>query len=112
MVYNGLNLLVLGGFVLQTGLVIIDGWLKMAAPAQTAVLFKELRLTLHSILEELIRKPQVCYISAYGQVLVYILVELKSNFLGCSLIFVTKNPLNPDFVSSVLGFPVHVSLFG
>ncbi|CAK9165418.1 unnamed protein product [Ilex paraguariensis] len=41
----------------QTGLVTIDGWLKMAAPAQTAVLFKELRLTLHSILEELIRKP-------------------------------------------------------
>lgn len=44
---------------MQTGLVTIDGWLKMAAPAQTAVLFKELRLTLHSILKELIRKPQV-----------------------------------------------------
>lgn len=41
----------------QTGLVTIDGWLKLTAPAQTAVLFKELRLTLHSILKELIRKP-------------------------------------------------------
>ncbi|KAK2413013.1 RNA helicase family protein [Trifolium repens] len=42
----------------QTGLVIIDGWLKLNAPAQIAVLFKELRLTLHSILKELIRKPE------------------------------------------------------
>ncbi|KAL2513889.1 RNA helicase family protein [Forsythia ovata] len=42
----------------QTGLISVDGWLKMAAPAQTAVLFKELRLTLHSILKELIRNPQ------------------------------------------------------
>ncbi|KAI9107308.1 hypothetical protein K1719_021696 [Acacia pycnantha] len=43
----------------QTGLVIIDGWLRLTAPAQIAVLFKELRLTLHSILKELIRKPEV-----------------------------------------------------
>lgn len=43
----------------QTGIVAIDGWLKLSAPAQTAVLFKELRLTLHSILRELIRKPEV-----------------------------------------------------
>ncbi|KAL7119617.1 hypothetical protein ACP275_02G073900 [Erythranthe tilingii] len=42
----------------QTGLIIVDNWLKMAAPAQTAVLFKELRFTLHSILKELISKPQ------------------------------------------------------
>ncbi|KAM1735057.1 hypothetical protein ACFX11_020446 [Malus domestica] len=42
----------------QTGLVIVDGWLKLTAPAQTAVLFKELRLTLHSVLKELIRKPE------------------------------------------------------
>ncbi|CAK9141377.1 unnamed protein product, partial [Ilex paraguariensis] len=34
----------------------------MAAPAQTAVLFKELRLTLHSILEELIRKPHAAIV--------------------------------------------------
>ena len=47
------------GFVLQTGLVSIDGWLKLTAPAQTAVLFKQLRLTLHSVLKELIRKPEV-----------------------------------------------------
>ncbi|KAL8528983.1 hypothetical protein ACS0TY_006448 [Phlomoides rotata] len=42
----------------QTGLIIVDNWLKLAAPAQTAVLFKELRFTLHSILKELISKPQ------------------------------------------------------
>ncbi|PON48782.1 RNA helicase, ATP-dependent DEAH box [Parasponia andersonii] len=42
----------------QTGLVTVDGWLKLTAPAQTAVLFKELRLTLHSILKDLIRKPE------------------------------------------------------
>ncbi|KAG2302509.1 hypothetical protein Bca52824_031160 [Brassica carinata] len=43
----------------QSGSVTIDGWLKIAAPAQTAVLFKELRLTLHSILKDLIRKPEI-----------------------------------------------------
>ncbi|MED6199651.1 hypothetical protein PIB30_077897, partial [Stylosanthes scabra] len=42
----------------QTGLVTIDGWLKLSAPAQIAVLFKELRQTLHSFLKELIRKPE------------------------------------------------------
>ncbi|OIV89273.1 hypothetical protein TanjilG_23733 [Lupinus angustifolius] len=42
----------------QSGLITIDGWLKLTAPAQIAVLFKELRLTLHSILKELIRKPE------------------------------------------------------
>lgn len=42
----------------QTGQVTIDGWLKVTAPAQTAVLFKELRLTLHSILRQMIRNPQ------------------------------------------------------
>ena len=39
--------------------VTIDGWLKQAAPAQTAVLFKELRLILHSVLKDLIREPEV-----------------------------------------------------
>ncbi len=48
--------------IFQTGLVIIDGWLKLTAAAQIAVLFKELRLTLHSILKELIRKPEVPFI--------------------------------------------------
>ncbi|XP_020965227.1 DExH-box ATP-dependent RNA helicase DExH7, chloroplastic [Arachis ipaensis] len=42
----------------QTGLVTIDGWLKLSAPAQIAVLFKELRQTLHTFLKELIRKPE------------------------------------------------------
>ena len=49
-------------FLMQTGLVIIDGWLKLTAAAQIAVLFKELRLTLHSILKKLIRKPEVPFI--------------------------------------------------
>ncbi|KAI3755191.1 hypothetical protein L1987_54986 [Smallanthus sonchifolius] len=61
----------------QTGLVTIDGWLKMAAPAQTAVLFKELRLTLHSILKELIRKPQTADIAENNviQSIVHLLLE-------------------------------------
>ncbi|WCJ18473.1 RNA helicase family protein [Euphorbia peplus] len=42
----------------QTGLVTIDGWLKVTAPAQSAVLFKELRSALHSLLKELIQKPK------------------------------------------------------
>ncbi|KAK7363934.1 hypothetical protein VNO77_06099 [Canavalia gladiata] len=42
----------------QTGLITIDGWLKLTAPAQIAVLFKELRLALHSMLKELIRRPE------------------------------------------------------
>ncbi|KAL2904577.1 DExH-box ATP-dependent RNA helicase DExH4 chloroplastic [Bienertia sinuspersici] len=44
--------------MLMVGLVTVDSWLKVAAPAQTAVLFKELRLTLQSVLNGLIRKPQ------------------------------------------------------
>eukprot|EP01018_Ginkgo_biloba_P026980 Gb_05411 [translate_table: standard] len=54
-------LLLFGGSVNiqhQTGSVTVDGWLKMNAPAQTAVVFKELRLALHSILQELIQKPK------------------------------------------------------
>lgn len=42
----------------QTGLLTIDGWLKLTASAQYAVLFKELRSTLHALLKELIRKPE------------------------------------------------------
>uniref|UniRef100_A0A7N0SWU3 RNA helicase n=1 Tax=Kalanchoe fedtschenkoi TaxID=63787 RepID=A0A7N0SWU3_KALFE len=42
----------------QTGLVTIDGWMKISAAAQTAVLFKQLRLTLHSVLKEMIRHPE------------------------------------------------------
>lgn len=42
----------------QTGLVMVDQWLKLTAPAQTAVLFKELRSAVHSLLKELVRKPE------------------------------------------------------
>ncbi|XP_024004322.1 DExH-box ATP-dependent RNA helicase DExH4, chloroplastic [Eutrema salsugineum] len=55
------SILLFGGSVdvhHQSGTVTIDGWLNLAAPAQTAVLFKELRLTLHSILKDLIQKPE------------------------------------------------------
>ncbi|CAM6062960.1 unnamed protein product [Sphagnum tenellum] len=44
----------------QSGRVIVDGWLEMNAPAQTAVLFKELRITLDSVLQERIVMPQGC----------------------------------------------------
>ncbi|XP_078435192.1 RNA helicase family protein isoform X2 [Wolffia australiana] len=47
----------------QIGVVIIDGWLKLKASAQTAVLFKELRSTLHAVLRELIKKPEVGKVS-------------------------------------------------
>jgi hypothetical protein len=43
----------------QTGVVVIDGWLRLSAAAQTAVLFKQLRLTLDAVLKELTRKPEV-----------------------------------------------------
>lgn len=43
----------------QTGRVTVDGWLEMNAPAQTAVLFKELRVALNAVLQERIWKPQV-----------------------------------------------------
>ncbi|XP_024015493.1 DExH-box ATP-dependent RNA helicase DExH7, chloroplastic isoform X2 [Eutrema salsugineum] len=60
-VVSPFSILLFGGSINvhhQSGTVTIDGWLKLAAPAQTAVLFKELRLTLHSIFKDLIRKPQ------------------------------------------------------
>ncbi|EOA34704.1 hypothetical protein CARUB_v10022272mg [Capsella rubella] len=60
-VVSPFSILLFGGSVNvhhQSGSVTIDGWLKLTAPAQTAVLFKELRLTLHSILKNLIRKPE------------------------------------------------------
>ncbi|XVF68240.1 hypothetical protein PTKIN_Ptkin10aG0189200 [Pterospermum kingtungense] len=55
------SILLFGGLINiqhQSGVVIIDGWLKLTAPAQTAVLCKELRSALHSILKEMIRKPE------------------------------------------------------
>ncbi|KAG7649925.1 DEAD/DEAH box helicase domain [Arabidopsis thaliana x Arabidopsis arenosa] len=60
-VVSPFSILLFGGSINvhhQSGSVTIDGWLKLTAPAQTAVLFKELRLTLHSILKDLIRKPE------------------------------------------------------
>ena len=47
---------------MQTGQVSVDGWLKMNAPAQIAVLFKELRITLDSVLKGLMNNPKVCWI--------------------------------------------------
>lgn len=54
-------LLLFGGSISiqhQTQSVTVDSWLKMNAPAQTAVVFKELRLALRSILQELLQKPK------------------------------------------------------
>lgn len=70
----------------QTGLIIVDNWLKMAAPAQIAVLFKELRFTLHSILKELISKPQVRYVDfaviSYSHVCIFWLFICTSCILS------------------------------
>jgi ATP-dependent RNA helicase DHX29 len=52
--------------VKQTGRVTVDGWLEMNAPAQTAVLFKELRVALNGVLQERIGKPQVPFPSHIG----------------------------------------------
>ncbi|XP_031281011.1 DExH-box ATP-dependent RNA helicase DExH7, chloroplastic-like, partial [Pistacia vera] len=55
------SILLFGGSISvqhQTGQVNIDGWLNLNAPAQTAVLFKELRVTLHYILKKMIRNPE------------------------------------------------------
>ncbi|KAH6555790.1 hypothetical protein KP509_1Z227800 [Ceratopteris richardii] len=56
------TLLLFGGTISvqhQTGQVSVDGWLKMNAPAQTAVLFKEIRSALDLVLQELIKNPKV-----------------------------------------------------
>ncbi|GMH06760.1 hypothetical protein Nepgr_008600 [Nepenthes gracilis] len=55
------SLLLFGGSINiqhQLGVVTIDGWLKLSAAAQTAVLFKELRITLDSVLKGLISNPE------------------------------------------------------
>ncbi|KAM3367500.1 hypothetical protein ACQJBY_016223 [Aegilops geniculata] len=56
------SLLLFGGSMViqhQDGVVIIDGWLRLTAAAQTAVLFKQLRITLDAVLKELTRKPEM-----------------------------------------------------
>ncbi|KAK3144746.1 hypothetical protein QOZ80_4AG0317290 [Eleusine coracana subsp. coracana] len=56
------SLLLFGGSMViqhQTGVVVIDGWLRLSAAAQTAVLFKQLRMTLDAVLKELTRKPEM-----------------------------------------------------
>ncbi|XP_015875842.3 DExH-box ATP-dependent RNA helicase DExH7, chloroplastic isoform X1 [Ziziphus jujuba] len=73
------SILLFGGFINvhhQTGIVAIDGWLKLSAPAQTAVLFKELRLTLHSILRELIRKPEDANVNVVSNDVVNSIIHL------------------------------------
>lgn len=55
----------------------IDGWLKLMAPAQTAVIFKELRLMLHSVLKSLIRNPEVLlFASLSSEIREYFEVDL------------------------------------
>ncbi|CAM0904618.1 unnamed protein product [Alopecurus aequalis] len=56
------SLLLFGGSMViqhQAGVVVIDGWLRLNAAAQTAVLFKQLRITLDAVLKELTRKPEM-----------------------------------------------------
>eukprot|EP00250_Pteridium_aquilinum_P004082 c14319_g1_i2 orf=171-4673(+) len=69
------TLLLFGGTILvqhQTGQVSVDGWLKMDAPAQTAVLFRELRAALDSVLQELIRNPKISIGNSCKEVVSYI----------------------------------------
>lgn len=69
------TLLLFGGAIAvqhQTGQVSVDGWLKMDAPAQTAVLFKELRTALDSVLQELMRNPKGSVIGPSEEVVSYI----------------------------------------
>ncbi|KAL2644845.1 hypothetical protein R1flu_012432 [Riccia fluitans] len=54
-------LLLFGGAISvqhQTGRVTVDQWLEMSSPAQTAVLFKNLRAALDALLDEHIKTPQ------------------------------------------------------
>ncbi|KAL3698119.1 hypothetical protein R1sor_012195 [Riccia sorocarpa] len=54
-------LLLFGGVISvqhQTGRVTVDQWLEMNSPAQTAVLFKNLRAALDALLDEHIKTPQ------------------------------------------------------
>ncbi|XP_020590261.1 DExH-box ATP-dependent RNA helicase DExH7, chloroplastic isoform X2 [Phalaenopsis equestris] len=56
------SLLLFGGSISvqhQMGSIIIDNWMKLTAPAQIAVLFKQLRLTLDAVLKDFIRKPEM-----------------------------------------------------
>jgi ATP-dependent RNA helicase DHX29 len=43
----------------QEGRIVVDDWLEMNAPAQTAVLFKELRKKLDALLIEKINRKQI-----------------------------------------------------
>lgn len=64
-------------WLFQSGVLIIDGWLKLMAPAQTAVIFKELRLMLHSVLKSLIRNPEVLlYASLSSEIMEYFEIDL------------------------------------
>ncbi|XP_047333624.1 DExH-box ATP-dependent RNA helicase DExH7, chloroplastic [Impatiens glandulifera] len=65
----------------QTGVVTIDGWIKLAAPAQTAVLFKELRITLHSFMKDMIKNPQAGIIANNEVVrtIVHLLLEQETS---------------------------------
>ncbi|KAK8965822.1 hypothetical protein KSP40_PGU013396 [Platanthera guangdongensis] len=78
------SLLLFGGSISvqhQMGVVVIDGWLKLTAPAQIAVLFKELRSALHAVLKDLIRKPEVMTVSSKEVVktIIKLLVEEKAS---------------------------------
>ncbi|KAK9676403.1 hypothetical protein RND81_11G074700 [Saponaria officinalis] len=73
------SLLLFGGTINvqhQIGLVTVDGWLKISAPAQTGVLFKQLRLTLQSVLDDLIKKPQTAAVdNEVVQSIIHLLLE-------------------------------------
>jgi ATP-dependent RNA helicase DHX29 len=54
-------LLLFGGslsVVHEEGVVLVDGWIRVKAAAQTAVLVKQLRAALAGLLERLVREPE------------------------------------------------------
>ena len=54
-------LLLFGGslsVVHEEGVVLVDGWIRVKAAAQTAVLVKQLRAALVGLLERMVREPE------------------------------------------------------
>eukprot|EP00898_Chlorokybus_atmophyticus_P004343 jgi/Chlat1/490/Chrsp103S00981 len=74
-------LLLFGGAIAvrhESGEILIDGWLRFKAPAQIAVLFKELRRAINSVLSDKIRRPELD-VSAAGSKVVATIVQLLAD---------------------------------
>jgi hypothetical protein len=84
--------------------VLIDGWLRLSAAAQTAVLFKQLRMTLDAVLKELTRKPEV-----YSLLVVHAKVKQKTRFFSNTTNEKTSaDELDISYSSSVSCPSIHI----